>query len=80
MTPTLGRIRRTNGVAGQFAYTVQARYSDEDAHPVQFVGSSYGGPVVMITDAFPQGVFVTDPGRFGTFSPAWVRRFFGKES
>lgn len=82
MTPTLGRIRRSTGIAGQIAYTVRVRYSDEDASSVQFLGSTYGpyGPVVMVTPAFADGVFVDDPGRFGLFGPSWVRRFFGKES
>lgn len=31
---------------------------------------------VMVTAGFPEGVFVTDPGRFGEFGPEWIRRFF----
>jgi hypothetical protein len=31
----------------------------------------------MVTEGMPQGVFVTDPGRFGVlFGEDWVRRFF----
>lgn len=82
MTPTLGRIRRTTGIAGQIAYIVPVTYPGEKPGSVQFLGSTYApyGPVVMVTPAFADGVFVDDPGRFGPFGPSWVRRFFGKES
>ncbi len=73
------KISRHNGVAGQLAYTARVQYPGEDPGEVTFVGSTYGGPVVMVTDGFPDGVFVRDPSRFGKFSPTWVRRFFGAE-
>lgn len=45
---------------------------------IEFVGpsrsSSGVGPVVMILRGNQQ--FVSDPSRFGTFGPDWVRRFF----
>lgn len=72
--PTLSTIKRTNGVAGQIAYDVTVTYPGETPAPVAFVGSVYGGPVVMV--AYGRQTFVTDPSRFGTFSPEWVRRFF----
>jgi hypothetical protein len=77
--PTLGKIRRHNGVAGQIAYSVPVTYPDEDTSVVTFVGSAYGGPVIMQTVACPQGVFVRDVERFGSFGPDWVRRFFDGE-
>lgn len=77
-TPTLGKISRQAGIAGQISYSVPVTYSDEPTSTVQFVGSVYGGPVVMVTPA--SQTFVTDPNRFGKFGPEWVRRFFGKES
>lgn len=73
--PTLGTIRRQAGVAGQVSYTVEVTHPGEDAESVTFVGSAFGGPVVMITPAGHQ-IFVTDPGRHGEFGTEWVRRFF----
>lgn len=78
--PTLGRIVRHAGVAGQLAYSVSVTYSGEPAAVVSFTSSTYGGPVVMTWPAMPRGMFITDPARFGTFGPEWVRRFFGQES
>jgi hypothetical protein len=75
MTAILGAIVRRNGVAGQVSYTVPVTYPGEATERITFVGNVYGGPVVMVT---PSGVqtFVTEPVRFGPFSPEWVRRFF----
>jgi hypothetical protein len=77
--PTLGRIVRHAGIAGQLAYSVSVAYPGERASVVTFTGSVYGapGPVVMVTPGNPRGMFVTAPERFGeTFGPAWVRAFF----
>lgn len=73
--PALGEITKRNGVAGQISYSVPVIYPDEPTETITFVGSAYGGPVVMVC---PDGrqVFVTDPGRHGAFGPAWVRSFF----
>lgn len=65
-TPT---IKRQAGIAGQVSFTA----STEDGE-LTFVGSVYGGPVVMVTPSGRQ-TFVTDPGRFGEFGQDWVRRF-----
>lgn len=83
-TPTLGPIKRTVGVAGQVAYSVEVTYPGEEPRPVTFVGSTSGGPVVMVTRSALVGevvqTFVSEPAaRFGTFGPRWVRRFFGVE-
>lgn len=75
MGATLGKITKQNGPAGQVSYTVPVTYPGEPAETVTFVGSTYGGPVVMVTPAGHQ-TFVTDPGRHGEFGPEWVRRFF----
>jgi len=74
--PNVKRISRNNGMAGQLAYVATVEYPNEPDSVVTFVGSSYGGPVVMVT---PNGTqtFVTDPERFGRLSPRWVRLFFG---
>lgn len=74
--PKLGEIRRENGIAGQISYSVAVTYPGEAASTVQFIGSTYGGPVVMVSANGTQ-TFVEDPGRFGPFGPEWVRRFFG---
>jgi hypothetical protein len=79
MSAEIIKITRQNGVAGQLSYTAKVRYPGEDPSELTFVGSVYGGLVVMVTDAFPRGVFVKDPSRFGKLSPQWVRRFFGAE-
>lgn len=81
-TPTLGPIKRSSGIAGQFSLTVEVSYPGEsEGRKVTFVGSTYGGPVVMVTGSSLVTVetFVTDPGRFGAFGPQWVRRFYGVE-
>lgn len=79
-TPTLGKITRQNGVAGQFAYTVPVTYAHEGAerHLVTFVGSVYGGRVVMVTPGGHQTFVSADVmERCGeTLTPEWVRRFF----
>jgi hypothetical protein len=75
MTPTLGTITRTNGVAGQISYTVPVTYPGEATERITFIGSAYSGPVVMVSPSGAQ-TFVHDPGRFGKFNPEWVRRFF----
>lgn len=76
--PKIGKIKRTNGVAGQISYSTTVQYPEEPPMKVQFVGSVYGGPVVAISPGFGQ-TFVSDPNRFGKFSPAWVRRYFGRK-
>lgn len=73
--PKLSQIRRRNGVAGQISYSVDVTYPGEPTETLTFVGSVYGGPVVMVSPNGAQA-FVTDPQRFGSFGPEWVRRFF----
>jgi hypothetical protein len=65
-------IHRHPGIAGQVAYSVQTPEGR-----LTFVGSHYGGPVVMV---MPGGyeTFVTDPGRFGKFDKAWVKAFMAR--
>lgn len=74
ISPALSGLRRYNGTAGQFSLAVEVTYPGEEARTVEFVGSLYGGPVLMITDTAE--VWVSEPGRFGTFGKAWVRAFF----
>jgi hypothetical protein len=81
-SPELHKLTRHAGIAGQFSVSAVVEYEGEGQSTVTFVGSVYGGPVVM---ALPSGVqsFVTDPERFGSFDVdpfAWVRSFFGLSS
>lgn len=78
MTVTVHNVRRQAGIAGQFSVTADVEYTDEPRRRVEFVGSTYGGPVVMRTDSVE--TFVTDPSRFGEFGTEWVRRFFAEAS
>lgn len=74
--PTISKITKHNGVAGQVSYSVDVTYPGEAPETIEFVGSVYGPPVVMVTPGNPRGVFVTQPERFGKFGPEWIRRFF----
>lgn len=75
--PTLGKISRHNGPAGQVSYSVAVTHPGEAPDTITFVGSAYGGPVVMVHPLYGQ-TFVSDPDRHGPFGPEWVRRFYGK--
>jgi hypothetical protein len=80
-------ITRRNGIAGAFTLTAVVSYDypdgdddDETPGPVTFHGSTYGGPVVMSTPSYPDGVFVSAAvlDRIGhTLTESWVRAFFG---
>ena len=87
---TLGAIRRHNGTAGSFGYSVTVTYhmpdygagrSYDDAHTVTFTSSVYGAPIVMSyrrADGSTFSDFVVDSSRYGaTLSPSWVRAFYG---
>lgn len=76
--PVVRRIVREAGIAGQVGFTAYVTYPGEQERMVTFVGSVYGGPVVMVTGAAQQ-VFVRDPDRFGRFGREWVERFFGEQ-
>lgn len=67
-------IRKTNGIAGQIAYDVET-----ETGPLGFVGSVYGGPIVMVTASGSQ-VFVADPGRFGEkLTAEWIENFLAAD-
>lgn len=72
--PVVTKVFQRKGVAGQFSVQATVTHPGEDPRVVEFVGSVFGGPVLMVTDLGE--TWVTDPGRFGTFGKAWVRRFF----
>jgi hypothetical protein len=64
------KINKQNGPAGQVSYTAET-----DNGPLTFVGSVYGGPIVMITPSGHQ-TFVSDPGRFGNIlDETWIQNF-----
>jgi hypothetical protein len=73
-SPHIYSARKQPGIAGQYAVSARVGYPDEPPRDVTFIGSVYGGPVVMVSDG--RETFVDDPGRFGKFGEAWVRRFF----
>lgn len=80
MTTTVEKITRHNGVAGQ--YTLTAKVRDEyGTREASFVGSAYGGPVVLVyvaENGTEVQTFVSNPERHGPFGPEWVRRFFAE--
>jgi hypothetical protein len=83
--PVIKSIKRRNGVAGQISYVAEVQYLGEKPETVEFIGSVYGGPVVMAwaSTVAPRGrveVFVSDPGQHGKFSPEWVRRFYAERA
>jgi hypothetical protein len=73
--PTLGKIRKQNGVAGQVSCSVPVTYPGEPTRLVTFIGSNYDGPVVMVQPDGQQ-TGVSEPSRYGSFGEAWVRSFF----
>lgn len=76
--PHIYYVRKAAGIAGQYAVNARVGYVDEPPRDVTFIGSVYGGPVVMRSGDVE--TFVSDPGRFGAFGTDWVRRFFGATS
>jgi hypothetical protein len=70
------KIKREAGVAGQFGFAVTVQYHPDDP-PVslRFIGSHYGGSVVMELPGGGQ-TFVRNAERHGEFSEQWVRKFF----
>jgi hypothetical protein len=89
--PHIHYVRKRAGIADQFQVDARVSYPDEEPRDVSFVGSVYGGPVIMRTEISRNvstleeadwwetetiETFVTDPGRFGDFGTEWVRRFF----
>ena len=68
------RIKRHNGVAGQFSYTATYTINGEPSN-LELVGSIYGGAPVLVMGNGAQ-VFVRNWQRFGfKFNPEYVRNF-----
>lgn len=77
-TPTVHAVTRRHGVAGQFELTATVEYPGEGKSCVSFVGSTYGGPVVMVTPMGQTYVSRETMERCGSeLNEAWVRNFFG---
>lgn len=78
---THGRITRANGVAGQFCLSTEVTYEGEEPRVLAFIGSTYGGPIVMRTTVGGREfqTFVREPERFGhVLSTEWVANFLAK--
>ena len=87
---TLGAIRRHNGTAGNYGYSVTvtthmpdftAGCDRDEKQTVTFTSSFYGAPIVMSwtrADGSTFSDFVVDSSRYGAeLSPSWVRAFYG---
>lgn len=80
-SPKVTSVKRTDGIAGQYQITATVQYPGEDAATVTFVGSFYGGPIVMRTPTSQTFVSQSVTDRIGsTLDESWVRRFFGEQS
>jgi hypothetical protein len=80
--PEILSVKRSAGVAGQYQLTAMVQYPGEAPEATRFVGSVYGGPIVMVMPSGAQ-VFVSDrvTDRIGTeLTEAWVRSFFAPVS
>lgn len=84
---SVDKMRRVDGIAGHYSYGCRVTYrhpadgngAHMSEHWVSFNGSSYGAPVVMVTENSQQ--FVDDWRQYGAVLDArWVRRFFGIRS
>ena len=81
-TLTVSDIQQHEGIAGQFSVscTVTFKYPDalDETHRVEFVGSHYGGPVVMVGSNGNQTMVDRASERFGEFGKTWVERFYAR--
>lgn len=76
--PRVLEVKRAAGIAGSFSYRVRVQYPGEAPEVSEFVGSVYGGPIVLVLPSGAQTFVssrVTD--RIGReLTPEWVARFF----
>jgi hypothetical protein len=76
--PTVTNVKRHAGIAGAYSISAAVQYDGEPGDRVEFVGSVYGGPIVMVTPAGETAVSSAVTDRIGSeLSPEWVARFFG---
>lgn len=80
--PVVTRVKRTNGIAGQYAMTASVQYEGESAETITFVGSTYGGRPIMVTPNGTQTIVSRDVcDRIGSkLDEAWVRAFFAPKA
>lgn len=79
MKPTIHKIKRTDGIAGQFAYDVSISYPGEPVGTVGFVGNAYSESIYMVTENLGQSR-VDNPERFGPkLNEEWITLFFTVE-
>lgn len=73
--PTFTTPKRQAGIAGSFAYKTTVTYEGETPTVLTFIGSVYGGPIIMVTQSGVQ-VPVRDADRFGgRLNAQWVEAF-----
>lgn len=78
--PVVLRAAVLPGIAGQVAVSAQVSYHDGSPHHVTFVGSVYGGPVVMVTGYGSHFIDRAVVERCGSeLNIDWVMRFFGQQ-
>jgi hypothetical protein len=76
--PTVTNVKRHAGIAGQYSISAEVQYPDETPETLTFVGSVYGGPIVMVTSAGQTFVSSDVTDRIGSkLDAGWVARFFG---
>jgi hypothetical protein len=77
MSAKVSKIHKHTGIAGQFEISAVVEYEGEAQQTVSFVGSVYGGPIVMVTPYGQTFVSASVTDRIGSqLTPAWVERFF----
>jgi len=78
--PILGPIKRINGLAGQYAYSVTVTYPESVPVKAAFIASIYGGPIAFMLDGgrISSGFVSRDViDRIGaTLNEEWVRAFY----
>lgn len=78
--PQVTNLKQHKGIAGQYEISATVQYPDEPAETLTFVGSVYGGPIVMVTPNGQTFVSQSVTDRIGsTLTPEWVHRFFGED-
>ena len=77
--PTILGIKRKNGVAGNYAYTVRLAYPGENPVTVVTLHSNiFNGSITLETGG--QQVRVINTERYGPdLNPTWIRNFFGPQ-
>ena len=83
--PATFRATFLGTMAGRSAYAIRGHLIDAEGTrhdtAVTLIGDADGSDaatgVVLLSEGFPEGIRVTDAGRFGPWGLTWVRRFYG---